>query len=346
RAGAGSNDERPRLKAPDGVDSAAIERQADADAWARDLINTPANDLGPEELAEAWAQLAQRHGAAFEVITGDALRDGFPLIHAVGRASVKGPRLIDLRWGDPGAPAVTLVGKGVCFDSGGLNIKTGDYMALMKKDMGGAAHVFALAHLIMASGLPVRLRALVPAVENAVSGDAFRPGDVAPSRKGLSVEIFNTDAEGRLILADALAYAGEEEGRGGLIIQMATLTGAARVALGPDPAPFYTDNEALSGELTEAAAALGDPVWRLPLWEPYASALDSPVADLCHTAKSAAPGSIIAALFLKRFAPDPMNWLHFDIYAWNRQSRPGRPEGGVLQGVRALFEMLERRFRG
>ncbi|MEL7027857.1 MAG: leucyl aminopeptidase family protein [Pseudomonadota bacterium] len=333
-----------KLLAPAGVDIRRIERIAEGVRLARDLINTPANDLGPAELADAAAAVAERHGASFTAVEGADLEEGFPLIEAVGRASPRAPRLIDIRWGDADKPKVTLVGKGVCFDSGGLNIKTGDYMSLMKKDMGGAANVLALAHMIMDAGLPVRLRVLVPAVENAVSGTAFRPGDVLSSRKGITVEIGNTDAEGRLILADALTLACEESPD--LLIDMATLTGAARVALGPDLPPFYTGDDGLAAEIAAAGAAVADPTWRLPLWSNYIPNLDSSIADTNHISNGPMAGSITAALFLQKFVDAPERWAHFDIYGWTPKARPGRPRGGADQAARALFELLERRYGG
>ena len=336
-----------RLVLPDGVDAADIVRIADAVYRARDLINTPANDLGPAELAAAAADLAHRHGAVFSEFVGEALlADGFPLIHAVGAAAAEGrePRLVDLVWGDDADPKVTIVGKGVCFDTGGLDIKPSSGMLLMKKDMGGAANALALAHMIMDAGLRVRLRVLIPAVENAISGAAFRPGDVLPSRKGLTVEIGNTDAEGRLVLADALTLAGEDEPD--LIVDLATLTGAARVALGPEVVPVYTGDDALAADLARHAEAVADPVWRLPLWRPYRPMIDSKVADIANAGSGSFAGSITAALFLERFVPDASRWLHADIYAWNPKSAPGHPEGGEAQAVRALYALLAERYPG
>jgi leucyl aminopeptidase len=274
----------------------------------------------------------------------DLLKQNFPLIHAVGRASDarRAPRLIDLRWGKVGDPKVTLVGKGVCFDTGGLDLKPESAMLLMKKDMGGAAMTLALAHMIMGRGLRVSLRVLIPAVENSVSGDAFRPLDVYPSRKGLNVEIGNTDAEGRLVLADALALADEE--KPDLLVDMGTLTGAARVALGPELPPFYTDDEALAADLARCAVAENDPLWRMPLWRRYDSLLDSKTADLNNVATGGMAGSIICALFLKRFVSAAKSWLHFDVYAWTPQARPGRPEGGECQAARALYALLTQRY--
>jgi leucyl aminopeptidase len=335
--------DRPRLVLPAGVDAAAVTRSAEAAWLARDLINTPANDMGPAELAQAAQQLTQRHGASFGVIEGDdLLTQNFPLIHAVGRASPRAPRLIDFSWGDPAHPKVTLVGKGVCFDTGGLDLKPSSAMLIMKKDMGGAANVLALAGMVMGAGLKLRLRVLIPAVENSVAGNAFRPLDVFPSRKGLSVEIGNTDAEGRLVLADALALADEDAPD--LLIDMGTLTGAARVALGPDLPPFYTDDEALAADVARCAALEFDPLWRMPLWQPYARWLDSKVADINNAPGGAFAGSITCALFLQKFVASAKSWLHLDIYGWTPSARPGRPEGGECQGARALFRLLSERY--
>ncbi|WP_316168093.1 MULTISPECIES: leucyl aminopeptidase family protein [unclassified Bradyrhizobium] len=332
-----------RLALPDGTDAAELTRIAEAAALARDLVNTPSNDMGPAELALAAQQLAERHGASFSCIVGDELvQQNFPLIHAVGMASTRAPRLIELVWGDPAHPKVTLVGKGVCFDSGGLDLKTSSGMLLMKKDMGGAANVLALAQMVMGAKLKVRLRVLIPAVENAVSGSAFRPLDVFPSRKGVTVEIGNTDAEGRLILADALAFADEE--KPDLLIDMGTLTGAARVALGPELPPFYTQDDALAAEVARCAAAENDPLWRMPLWAPYDSWLDSKVATINNAPSNGFAGSITCALFLQRFVEHAKSWLHLDIYAWTPSAKPGRPEGGECQGARALYKLLSERY--
>ena len=328
---------KARLVCPKGVSAQTIEAIAAGEALTRDLINTPANDMGPAELEAAARDLAQAHGAAIEVTTGDALlKQNYPLIHTVGRASTRAPRLIDMRWGDKG-PKLTLVGKGVCFDTGGLNLKPGASMGLMKKDMGGAATVLGLAHMIMATGVEVQLRVLVPAVENAVAGDAFRPGDILTARNGLTVEINNTDAEGRLVLADALALAGEENPD--QIISMATLTGAARVAVGADLAPFFTDQDHVASALSKAAEAVADPVWRLPFWEPYEAMIEPGIADLDNAPKGGFAGAITAALFLRRFA-EGQNYTHFDIYGWNPSAAPARPKGGVGMGARAIFEAL------
>ncbi|HKH96131.1 MAG TPA: leucyl aminopeptidase family protein [Beijerinckiaceae bacterium] len=334
-----------RLVPPDGVDAGEVSRIAAAVAGGRDLINTPANDLGPEEIEAAARRLAEAHKAEIACVVGDDLIvQNFPMIHAVGRASPRLPRLIDMRWGAPGAPKVTVVGKGVAFDTGGLDIKPGASMLLMKKDMGGAAAALALADMIMGARLPVRLRVLIPAVENAISGSAFRPGDVLPSRKGLTVEIGNTDAEGRLILADALALADEEEPD--LIVDFATLTGAARTALGPDLPPFYTEDDALAADLARLGMVVNDPVWRLPLWRPYARMLESKIADVNHVSSGPMAGSITAALFLRRFAPRARAHVHFDIYAWTPKAKPGRPEGGEVQGARVVYAVLRERYGG
>jgi leucyl aminopeptidase len=332
-----------RLELPEDVDGDELSRIANAVTLARDLINTPANDMGPGELEQAARDLASRHGAGVRAIVGDELlRENYPLIHAVGRAAARAPRLIDLSWGEASHPRITLVGKGVCFDSGGLDLKPSTGMLMMKKDMGGAACVLALAAMIMDRRLPVRLRVLIPAVENSVSGSAFRPLDVYRSRKGLNVEIGNTDAEGRLVLADALAAAAEEAPD--LIIDMGTLTGAARVALGPDLPPFYTDDEALAAEVARHAAAENDPVWRMPLWRAYDTMLDSKVADLNNVASGTFAGSIICALFLRRFVEAAKAWLHFDVYAWSPKAQAGRPEGGECQAARAVYALLKERY--
>jgi len=340
-----AEDSGVRLVAPEGVDREAILRAAEAVRIARDLINTPANDLGPAELAEAAAGIARRHRAAIRIVEGAALERDFPMIHAVGAAATekRAPRLVDMAWGDPSHPKVALVGKGVCFDTGGLDIKPSSGMLLMKKDMGGAANVLGLAHMVMDARLPVNLRVLIPAVENAISGAAFRPGDVLRSRKGLTVEIGNTDAEGRLVLADALALAAEEQPD--LIIDLATLTGAARVALGPEVVPFYTRDDDLATELAAQSEAEADPLWRLPLWAPYRSLLDSKVADINNAGSAPFAGSITAALFLARFVPEETRWIHADIYGWNPSAKPGRPEGGEAQAIRALFALLAARYR-
>jgi leucyl aminopeptidase len=329
-----------RLIAPAGVDVSALEALAAGECLTRDLINTPASDMGPAELQATLEQLGVAHGATVTAIVGDALLDqNLPMIHAVGRAAAsdRAPRLLDLRWGDAG-PTLTLVGKGVCFDTGGLNLKPGASMGLMKKDMGGAATVLGLAHMIMAQGWPVRLRVLIPAVENSVSGPSFRPGDILTARNGLTVEINNTDAEGRLVLADALALAAEEGP--GRLISMATLTGAARVAVGPDLSPFFTDDAALAGALPGAGESWADPVWRLPFHAPYEAMIEPGIADLDNAPKGGFAGSITAALFLRRFAGEGAAYTHFDIYGWNPTAAPGRPKGGAGMGARALFGAL------
>lgn len=332
-----------RIVLPAGVDGADITRIVEGVTLARDLINTPANDLGPAEIAAAVASLAQQHGATVSTIVGEALlAANFPMVHAVGRASPREPRLIDLTWGDPSHPKVTLVGKGVAFDTGGLNLKPDASMLLMKKDMGGAAASMAAAHMIMAAKLPVRLRLIIAAVENAVSGNAFRPGDVLASRKGLSVEIGNTDAEGRLILGDALALADEEAPA--LLIDYATLTGAARVALGPDLPPAYTHDDELADDLQRLSAEVNDPVWRMPLWEPYDRMLESKIADVNHISGGAFAGSVTAALFLNRFVTQTRSYAHFDIYGWNPSTKPGRPEGGDAQAARLTYALVRHRF--
>ena len=331
-------EKKARLKLPKGVDAVRIKAIAAAEFLTRDLINTPASDMGPDQLEDAFLALAARHGALAEVIRGDdLLARGFPMIHAVGRASVRAPRLLDMRWGDAG-PRLTLVGKGVCFDTGGLDLKPAAGMGLMKKDMGGAATVMGLAQMIMGLGLKLRLRVLIPAVENAVAGNAFRPQDVLTSRKGLTVEINNTDAEGRLVLADALALADEETPD--LIVSMATLTGAARVALGPDVPPFYTDDDALAQALAQASDKVADPIWRMPFWAPYEPMIEPAIADLDNAPSGGMAGSITAALFLRRFVTDSPRYAHFDIYGWQPTAAPGRPKGGVGQGARAILQAL------
>jgi leucyl aminopeptidase len=332
-----------RLVPPDGIDVVDVERMAEAVQLARDLINTPSNDMGPEQLAEAAQHLAGRFGAEFNCLVGDELaQQNFPLIHAVGMASPRVPRLIDVRWGDPGHPRVTLVGKGVCFDTGGLDLKPSSSMLIMKKDMGGAASVLALAQMVMDARLKVRLRVLIPAVENAVAGNAFRPLDIFKSRKGLTVEIGNTDAEGRLVLADALALADEETPD--LLIDLGTLTGAARVALGPELPPFYTNDESLAADVARCAARENDPLWRLPLWPAYDSWLDSKVANVNNAPSGAFAGSITCALFLQRFVEDAKSWLHVDIYGWTPSAKPARPEGGECQAARAIYKLLGERY--
>ncbi|SIO20502.1 leucyl aminopeptidase [Bradyrhizobium erythrophlei] len=332
-----------RLVPSEGIDAADIQRMADAAALARDLINTPSNDMGPEELAQAAQTLAARLGASFNCVIGDELvRQNFPLIHAVGMASPRAPRLIDFSWGDPAHPKVTLVGKGVCFDTGGLDLKPSSGMLIMKKDMGGAANVLALAQMVMDAKLKLRLRVLIPAVENAVAGNAFRPLDIFKSRKGVTVEIGNTDAEGRLVLADALALACEETPD--LLVDLGTLTGAARVALGPDLPPFYTNDETLAGDVARCAKGENDPLWRMPLWPPYDSWLDSKTADINNAPPGGQAGSIICALFLQRFVTEATPWLHVDIYGWTPSAKPARPEGGECQAARAIYKLLSERY--
>jgi leucyl aminopeptidase len=332
-----------RLELPGNVDGDDLTRIVEGVSLARDLINTPANDMGPGELEEAARALAKRHGAQVQATVGDdLLKENFPLIHAVGRAAARAPRLIDITWGEPRHPKVTLVGKGVCFDTGGLDIKPESGMLNMKKDMGGAATMLALAHMLMDRGAKMRLRVLIPAVENSISGGSFRPRDIYRSRKGLTVEIGNTDAEGRLILADALALADEEAPE--LIADMATLTGAARVALGTDIPPFYTDDDALAGALAHVSASENDPLWRMPLYRPYDQLLDSKVADLNNVSSSNFGGSITAALFMRRFVTAAKAWLHIDIFAWNQATKPGRPEGAECQAARALYALLAARY--
>ena len=334
--------ENADLLSPAGVDAEHLIHAVEGVFITRDLINTPANDMGPEALANACSKVAARHGATFSVIEGDdLLEQNFPLIHTVGRAGSQAPRLADFSWGDQAHPKVTLVGKGVCFDTGGLNLKPGTSMALMKKDMGGAATVLGLAHMIMAMKLPVRLRVLIPAVENSVSATSMRPDDVLTSRLGKTIEINNTDAEGRLVLADALALAVEDTPD--LIIDMATLTGAARVALGPDVVPFYTDDDSVAQDLADASARVADPIWRMPLWPGYESDIEPDIADLDNAPKGGFAGSITAALFLKRFVGETP-WVHFDIYGWTPTARPGRPKGGECQAARAVLRMLEQRY--
>lgn len=334
---------KARLVMADEQRVARLQRVAEGVALVRDLVNTPANDMMPEHLSEAARALADQFGARFSELVGEQLlTENYPTIHAVGRASVHAPRLLDLRWGNAEHPRVTLVGKGVCFDSGGLDIKPAAGMRYMKKDMGGAAHVLGLAQMIMSLDLPVNLRVLIPAVENAVSGNAFRPGDVLKTRKGLTVEIDNTDAEGRLVLCDALAEADTETPD--MIIDFATLTGAARVALGTELPGYFTDADALARDINAAGKNVSDPVWQLPLHTPYDDFLKSEVADLVNCPPSPFGGAITAALYLKRFV-EQTPWVHFDIMAWNQRALPGRPVGGEAFGVRAVFEMLEQRYR-
>lgn len=345
KAAEGEERARPRLVVGDAPARDRAGRLASAVHLARDLINTPASDLGPAELAEAILAEARRYGAEASVVAGDELLAGnYPAIHAVGRASAgdRAPRLVDLRWGEADAPRLTLVGKGVCFDTGGLDIKTSAGMLLMKKDMGGAAVMLALATLVMGAGLPVRLRLLVPAVENSIAGSAFRPGDVLRTRAGVTVEVGNTDAEGRLVLADALAEADGE--RPTLLIDAATLTGAARVALGPELPALLTPDDALADDLLRHARAVADPLWRLPLHAPYRAYLKSAVADINNAGSKPMAGSITAGLFLKEFVKATGAWAHLDIFAWNDEARPGRPRGGEATALRALWSLVQERF--
>ena len=338
-------DQGPRVVvtgAPAKIDP--IVREAMAVALVRDLVNTPAGDLGPGALEQAVRMEAERIGAEVRVTSGDELDKGYPLIAAVGRAASKknAPRLIELEWGDPKNPRVAIVGKGVCFDSGGLDIKPANGMRLMKKDMGGAAHALALATLIADARLPIRFHVLIPAVENAIAGDALRPGDIVKSRQGLHVEIDNTDAEGRLILADALTRAGESEPE--LILDFATLTGAARVALGPDLPALFSNDDDLADEMAKAGKDSTDPVWRMPIWDAYDEMLKSDIADLANAAGSPMAGAVVAAMFLKRFVPKDTPWAHFDTYAWRDKGKPGRPKGGEALGLRAVFTVLSERY--
>jgi leucyl aminopeptidase len=340
RAGA----ERPRLVI-EGVDLAEARQVAHACALARDMINTPANDMGPRQIETIAREIAEQYAAQITVIEGEGLLEAnYPAVHAVGRAATpeRAPRMIEIAWGEAGRPLVAIIGKGVVFDTGGLDVKPSSGMRLMKKDMGGAAHALALGRMIMAAGLPVRLVVLTPVVENAISADAMRPGDVIGSRKGLTIEIGNTDAEGRLILADALTRAAELEPA--LTLDLATLTGAARAALGPQLPPFFTDDEALAAAISRHAEAQNDPLWRLPLWKGYAEALDTDIADLKNDSDAwAQAGAVTAALFLQRFAPSGA-WAHFDIFGWNSKGGPGRPAGGEAQAIRALYAMIRERF--
>lgn len=332
-----------RLAIDPACDGKRIHDYADAIGWVRDLINTPAEDMMPEHLAEAMQALGETFGATVDQIIGDTLlAHNYPVIHTVGRASVHPPRLLDLRWGDPSHPKVTLLGKGVCFDSGGLDLKPSSAMRLMKKDMGGAATALGLARLVMSTALPIRLRVLVAAVDNAVSGAAFRPGDVVRSRQGTTIEIHNTDAEGRLVLCDALAEAASEQPAA--MIDFATLTGAARVALGTDMPALFCNDDTLATGLLAMAEREQDPIWRLPLHQPYREMLDSKIADLANASDSSYAGAITAALFLKEFVPAGVPWAHFDLMAWNLKTQPGRPEGGEAMGMRAVFAWLEQRF--
>jgi leucyl aminopeptidase len=332
-----------KIQLPSGSAGEHIMACVEAIYLGRDLINTPAEDLPPQALAQAAQNLGDQHGARCTHITGDDLLDkNYPAIHAVGRASIHPPRLVDLRWGDGKSPRVTLVGKGVCFDSGGLDLKSAAGMRIMKKDMGGAAHVLCLASMIMEAKLPIQLRVLIPAVENSVSANSFRPGDVIPSRQGLFIEIDNTDAEGRLVLADALTEACSEDPD--LVLDFATLTGAARVAVGTEIAALFCNDEALAKGLQEASTAMSDPIWRMPLHRPYRKMIESKIANLVNSAASSYAGAITAALFLEHFVTPQTAWAHFDIMAWNTSPRPGHPEGGEMMGVRAVFDYLQKRY--
>ncbi|MGB3339130.1 MAG: leucyl aminopeptidase family protein [Devosia sp.] len=333
----------PVLAGPGGADAAEVDRLVEAATLARDLINTPANDLGPDAFESEIRAFAATRKMKIKVTTGDdLLRANFPMIHAVGRASSQAPRLVDLSWGNAHDPKVTLVGKGVTFDTGGLDIKPASGMLLMKKDMGGAANVLGLAHAIVSAKLRVRLRVLIPIVENSIAGAAFRPGDVLKSRKGVTVEIGNTDAEGRLILADALALADEEHPE--LLLDMATLTGAARVALGPDLPPLYSTDDGLARDLMQAGATTDDPLWQMPLWHPYDAMMSSKIADVNNAGSGGFAGSMTAALFLRRFVANAGAWVHLDIFGWVPEARPGRPLGGADQGIRAVYGVLKQRY--
>jgi len=333
----------PELALPAGADASEVARLADAAYLARDLINTPANDLGPDAFDREIRAFAARHKMKVKAVVGDELLEqNFPMIHAVGRAAAEAPRLLDLTWGRASDPKITLVGKGVTFDTGGLDIKPSSGMLLMKKDMGGAANVLGLAHAIMDAGLKVRLRVLIAVVENAISASAFRPGDVLPSRSGQTVEIGNTDAEGRLILGDALTLGDEESPE--LMLDMATLTGAARTALGPDLPPLYSTDDRLAAELMGAGQVSDDPLWRMPLWEPYDKMMDSKIADVNNAGSTPFAGSITAATFLKRFVKNAKAWVHLDIFGWAPESRPGRPFGGTDQGIRSVYGALKTRY--
>lgn len=322
-----------------------IENSVSAIYWVRDLINTPTEDMGPTELADQAVQLSKQYNASLEQVIGtDLLKDNYASIYTVGRASDDAPRLLDLRWGDSQHPRITLVGKGVCFDSGGLDLKPSSYMLLMKKDMAGAAHVLGLAKMIMEAQIPVYLRVLIPVVENVISGNAYRPGDIITSRKGITIEIGNTDAEGRVILADALTEAVSEKPE--LLIDITTLTGAARVALGTELPAVFSNNDALVDEVIRHANDMLDPIWRLPLFTLYRDALNSPIADINNNTTDSYGGAITAALFLKEFVPDEIPWLHFDLMAWNLKSRPGRPQGAEAMALRALFSYISNKFAG
>ncbi len=331
----------PRLVVGKDKKADALVREAIAVARLRDMVNTPAEDMGPASIEETIKHVARTHGATVQSIVGDdLLAENYPMVHAVGRAGPEAPRFVELTWGKASDPEVAIVGKGVAFDTGGLNLKTGNYMRIMKKDMGGSAHAIALADLVMGAKLPVHLKLYIPAVENAIDTHAFRPGDILKSRKGLSVEIDNTDAEGRLILGDALTRACESDPD--LLIDFATLTGAARVAVGPDLAPYYTDDETLAADIAKGSATSGDPAWRMPLWDPYLAMLKSPIADIVNSASSGFAGSITAAIFLKQFV-DAKSWVHLDVWAW-RERKYGRPAGGAACGLRAMWDTVRARY--
>ncbi|MDA9230027.1 leucyl aminopeptidase family protein [Amylibacter sp.] len=332
-----------KLKASKEINTTQILIEAEGDFITRDLVNTPTNDMGPDALEKAFCNLALKHNAYTQVIKGnDLLKQNFPMIHAVGRASDQEPRLLDMKWGDKNNPKVTLVGKGVCFDTGGLNIKPTSSMGLMKKDMGGAATVLGLAHMIMSLNLNVNLRVIIPAVENSISSNSFRPQDILISRKGMSVEINHTDAEGRLVLADALCLADEDYPD--LLICNATLTGAARVALGPDMPPFFTDDEELAIQIHKASLEKNDPLWRLPFWNPYEDLIEPDLADLDNAPKGGFAGAITAALFLRRFVDKSKYFVHFDLFAWSQISKPSQSKGGACQSARAMLSVIEKRY--
>ncbi|MDA9314013.1 leucyl aminopeptidase family protein [Amylibacter sp.] len=332
-----------KLKASKEINTTRILIEAEGDFITRDLVNTPTNDMGPDALEKAFCNLALKHNAYTQVIKGDdLLKQNFPMIHAVGRASDQEPRLLEMKWGDKNNPKVTLVGKGVCFDTGGLNIKPTSSMGLMKKDMGGAATVLGLAHMIMSLNLNVNLRVIIPAVENSISSNSFRPQDILISRKGMSVEINHTDAEGRLVLADALCLADEDYPD--LLICNATLTGAARVALGPDMPPFFTDDEELAIQIQKASLEKNDPLWRLPFWNPYEDLIEPDVADLDNAPKGGFAGAITAALFLRRFVDKSKYFVHFDLFAWSQISKPSQSKGGACQSARAMLSVIEKRY--
>ncbi|WP_019959978.1 leucyl aminopeptidase family protein [Woodsholea maritima] len=331
-----------QLVALEGADLAEVARVVDGVTLTRDLVNTPAGDMLPSDLEAAARALAARFGAGVHVTEGeDLLVENFPVIHAVGRAAEDAPRLIELEWGDPSHPRLALVGKGVCFDSGGLDIKPAEGMRNMKKDMGGAANILGLALMIMDANLPVRLHVLIPAVENAISGNAFRPGDILTARNGLTIEVDNTDAEGRLVLCDALVRAGEDEPD--MLIDLATLTGAARIAMGPEVSPFYTDDEEFADGIAKAAQAVEDPAWRLPLWDGYDAQLEGAISDLSNMGEGPLGGSILAGLYLRRFVKT-RRWVHGDIFAWTPKDRPGHPKGGNAQLSRALYHWLKTQY--